>query len=365
MYRTRRRKLLLFWAILFFVVVLLVKNRKRRGGRTGDEADIFSMLNSSKLLTIEEDVEKQPAEGRLNVSVWEDICGYELLSLKEFPLFPHAPSTLLTTSSLRIHFREGFENFGLRIFGFLSPAESGNYNFHLASSGSSELWISLDPNPENSKLIANVTSGITSKYERNAIYLSTGKRYYMEILHKHGRHDEEKLNYMRLKWRSSNWKEQELRDIPSEVLTASEDDQNSNVFGKIKFQSLLSQQVVHRNNVLPMHIQHRAPSFVNEEVKRRTEIYHLPFISEEDTRDIFPPCQYNPSYIVKKPLERYQATWETHYTSIYPFDYSDIVAGKMDKDADFVSFGNDQMDENTARKIVSEVWTQLQNKSRR
>ncbi|KAJ7387255.1 hypothetical protein OS493_004231 [Desmophyllum pertusum] len=181
----------------------------------------------------------------------------------------------------------------------------------------------------------------------------------MEILHKHGRrHDEEdsekllKLHYMHLKWRSSTWKDNNLRDIPSEVLSSFKVDNNMSIY------------LVRDNDiVLPMHIKHRDPSFVNEEVKRRAEIYRLPFINEEDTQDLFPPCQYNPSYIVKKPLERYQAMWENHYSSIYPFDYSDIL-DKRDGDwEDFVSFGNDQMDENTAKEIISQVWTQIQSKN--
>ena len=298
-----------------------------------------------------------------NVAIWEDLCGYDMRSLKEFPLFPHAPAVRLKTRRLQMHFTRGFENFGLRIYGFLSPKESGSYNFNLATSGTSELWISLDSNPENSKLIANVTSGITWKYERNAIPLSAGKRYYMEILLKNGRRLGWGLDFMHLKWRSSKWKEDELRDIPSNVLIEFEDDQNSNLVGEIKSHSLLSEQEVSENNILPMHIQHRDPSFVNEQVKRRTEIYHLPFIREEDTLDLFPPCQYNPSYIVKKPLERYQSMWETHYTAIYPYDYSEIVGSRyMYGSEDFISLGNNQMDENTAKKIVSQVWTQIESK---
>ena len=144
----------------------------------------------------------------------------------------------------------------------------------------------------------------------------------------------------------------------------SEDDQHSNVFGKIKLQSLLNQRVVQRDTILPMHVQQSEPSFVNEEVKRRSEMYFLPFITEEDTKDLFPPCQYNPSYIVKNSLDRYQSMWETHYTSIYPHDHADIMRKRWETD-DFVTFGNDQLDENAARKIVAQVWTQIQVKSPR
>ena len=301
-------------------------------------------------------VNKQPrtTNGFLNIAIWEDICGYEILSLKEFPLFPHGPSTRLTTSSLRMNFKREFENFGLRIFGFLSPSESANYTFHLVSSGSSELWMSLDSKSENSKLIANVTLGSSWNDER-IIPLFTGKRYFLEILHKHGRHDRLKLNHIHLRWRSSSWKDHNLRDIPSEVLSAFEGDNDLTGFDNLSIPSPAGQQVD-----LPMHIKHRDSSFVYKEAKRRAEIYRLPFVNEEDTQDLFPPCQYNPSYIVKKPLERYQAMWENHYTSIYPFDYTDITDKGV---GNYLSFGNDQMDENTAMEIVSQVWTRIQSKN--
>ncbi len=343
MYRTRRRRILWWLAILIFTIsaVVFLNNRKKR--RDGGNFN------------------KKFPNGFLNVAIWEDMCGDEMLSLKEFPLFPHGPSTRLRTSRLRMYFTRQFDNFGLRIYGFLSPRESGNYNFYLSATGSSELWISLDSKPENSKLIANVTSGL-SRGSDQYIPLSAGNRYYLEILLKHGDNFLLGSNYLHLKWRSSTWKEHDLRDIPSDVFIAFEDDRDQRIFDKMISNLLVSQQVDLDNNVaLPMHIKLRDPLFANEESKRRVELHHLPFINKEDAQDLFPSCQYNPSYIVKGTLRRYQATWETHYTSIYPFDHSDVRRRKYSGDK-FVSFGNDPMDENTAQMIASQVWTQLQNK---
>lgn len=344
MYRTRRRKRLIWWSVLLIftiVVVIFLKNSKQR--RDG------GIVKSSF------------PKGFLNVAIWEDMCGDEMLSLKEFPLFPHGPSTRLRTSSLQMYFTRRFQNFGLRIFGYLSPSESGNYNFDLASSASSELWISLDSKPENSRLIGNVTTGISWLRERN-IPLSKGNRYYMEILHKHGDHYLLRSNYLHLKWRLSHWKEHDLRDIPADALIAFEDDQDLSTSDKMITNLLHSEQLDHNNEViLPMHIKLHDPSFVNEESKRRVELHHLPFINEEDTWDLFPSCQYSPSYIVKEPLWRYQSTWETHYSSIYPFDHSDLRKREYPGD-NFVSFGNDKLDENTAKTIASQVWMQIQSK---
>ena len=357
MYLRRRGKVLFISTILLLTMaVAILKSKKRRDGgisneRTRTNDDTVRILDRSGL-----DFSKQISDG-LNVAIWEDMCGFEMLSLKAYPLFPHGPTKRLRTSSLRMRFVDKFENFGLRIFGFLTPFESGNYNFYLASTGSTELWMSLDSKPEHSQLICNVTSGVSWK-NGSTFHLNAGERYYLEILHKQGEvddDDDEKLSDMHLKWQSSTWKEHELRDIPSNVLSPFEDDRNLN---KVKSNSLPSQQL--SDFALPMHIPRRDPSFVNEEAKRRAEMYRLPFISEEDTRYLFRPCSYSPSYLVKKPLERYQATWENHYTSIYPFDYSDVVHRTVA--GDFVNFGNDQMNENTARAIVSQVWMKIQSR---
>lgn len=341
MYRTRRRRILWWLAILIFTVTALVFLKNRRKHQDGGNID------------------RKFPNGFLNVAIWEDMCGDDMLSLKEFPLFPHGPSTRQRTSRLQMYFTRQFENFGLRIYGFLSPRESGDYNFNLASTGSSEMWISLDSNPENSKMIVNITSEL-SWSSNQYIPLSVGKRYYLEILLKHGYNYLVRSNYLHLKWRSSTWKEHDLRDIPSDVLVAFEDDHDQSIFDKM-ISNLLVSQKFDNNVILPMHIKLQDPLFANEESRRRVELYHLPFISERDTQDLFPPCQYNPSYIVKESLWRYQATWETHYTSIYPFDHSDVRRKKYPGD-NFISLGNDEVDKNTAQAIASQVWAQIQSK---
>ena len=149
----------------------------------------------------------QTGKGFLNLAIWEEICGHEMQSLKEFPLFPHGPTSRLLISKFRLRFTQEFKDFGLRIFGFLRPNESGNYSFCLSSiiNGTSELWISSDSKPENSKLITNTSDGLTNCYDnKNRILLLAGDTYFLEFLHKHGLHDnEKKVNEIFVKWRSS------------------------------------------------------------------------------------------------------------------------------------------------------------------
>ena len=343
MLRRERKKLLLMLLVIGAIVIILVRFHNNNNNRNE-----YQVAANAK---------------GLNVAVWKDLCGSDMRSLKEFPLFPHAPVLRLKAKRFQMHFTREFENFGLRMYGFLTPDESSSYNFHLESTGSSELWLSLDSNPENSKLIGNITSGtsLNRAREQDSISLLAGKRYYTEILLKHGHHHWWNDNFLHLKWRSSKWKD-ELRDIPSNLLSAFEYDMTSKQFDGVKSYSAMIQPMPSEVNILPMHIRHRDPSFINEEVRHRTEIYHLPFIKEEDSKYLFPPCQYNPSYIVKEPLYRYQAMWETHYTSVYPYDFSDIAAGMMDKEKGFISFGNDKMNEDEAKHVVSQVWRQIESK---
>ena len=311
----------------------------------------FVLVNlTSKLQQRTIEVPFMPSAGSLNVDVWNEICGHNMLSLKQFPLFPHGPSARLQTPNLRLYFRPQSENFGLRIFGFLSPIESGDYSFYLDTSETSELWLSLDSKPENSKLIANSTSGVEWKFDSRAskVSLFAGKLYYLEVLLKHGKY-EEKFHNFEVKWKSSSWRVDDIREIPSNVFIAGDMFKEAGTFD------------YNTNFVLPMHSKHQDPSFATEELQRRAEMYYLPFIIESDSKDLFPACEYNPSYLVKEPLERYQSTFELHFSSIYPFDYSDIL---WKEKRDFLSFGNDILDENVAKAVVSQVWTQIEKKHR-
>lgn len=60
-----------------------------------------------------------------------------------------------------MYFMREFENFGLWMYGFFIFDEFSSYNFYLELSGLLELWLSLDLNFENSKLIVNIILGIS------------------------------------------------------------------------------------------------------------------------------------------------------------------------------------------------------------
>ena len=187
------------------------------------------MMHKERSFVVENDIcdnsdqrgEGFSSSGALNVEIWKDICGHKMQSLKHFPLFPHRPSTLLRTFALQLYFRQEFENSGLRIFGFLSPIESGDYGFHLDTSETSELWISSDSRPENSKLIGNSNFGVAWKIDTYASFVSllAGKLYYLKVLLKQGKY-ERTFCHFEVKWKSSSWRADDIREIPPNVFIA-------------------------------------------------------------------------------------------------------------------------------------------------
>ena len=110
-----------------------------------------------------------------------------------------------------VNFRD---NYGTQLRGYLTPPTTGNYVFFIASDDNSSLYLSMDANPANKRLIATesiwsntrqwgtVASGgnsdLTAKRSDqsqaastnwpsgNTITLTAGNRYYIEAIHAEG-----------------------------------------------------------------------------------------------------------------------------------------------------------------------------------
>jgi hypothetical protein len=109
--------------------------------------------------------------------------------VKDIPVNAQPTGSNLITSF------EGPINFGTdyasRLRGYICPPVTGEYTFWLASDDAGELYLSTDENPANKQKISSV-SGWTNprdweKYPTQksvSIRLETGRRYYVEVLHK-------------------------------------------------------------------------------------------------------------------------------------------------------------------------------------
>ena len=103
-------------------------------------------------------------------------------------------NTLPTATSFLTSF-EGPANvgnsYGSRIRGYICPPQTGEYTFWISGDNNVELWLSTDDDPANRRKIAE-HRGFTAprqwdkhpSQKSQPIRLETGKRYYIEALHK-------------------------------------------------------------------------------------------------------------------------------------------------------------------------------------
>lgn len=135
------------------------------------------------------------AMGTILYELWTDIYGTAVSDLTSNANYPDNPSSTDQLTSL-----EGPTDFadyyGTRIRGYLYPPATGDYTFWIASDDNSELWLSTDGTPANATLIAKVINWTNSRewdketeteQESASITLTTGQKYYIEVLQKeHG-----------------------------------------------------------------------------------------------------------------------------------------------------------------------------------
>lgn len=232
------------------------------------------------------------SHGVLNLHVWEKVCHFQVESLRQFILFPQAPSKrrLLNSSSL---FSEKDSNFGERMFGFISPSTSGQYQFAISSSGNSELWLSSDETSANLRKIASLGSRdnpgrgkprnymTASSQVSKTFSLTKHMKYYIDVLHKH----KSGKVHLEVAWRFAE--EAEFKIITSEYLWGAMNDSH-----------------VPDNAV-------QLADYDEQPQQSRDSIW--PYFNPEGAREILPECPYEPSYLVKHKLIRFQVRHATRY----------------------------------------------------
>jgi len=282
--------------------------------------------------------QKPGLQGFVNVHMWLDLCGSDLLTLKYFPLFPNVPSTRQLFPGLDI--AQLGSNYGKRVFGYIIAPTGGKYSFRWTASGSAEFWLSTNDEPHNSRCI--FCMGNEGKTAFSDVLFHNSQWYYFEILHKHGRY--KWYDSILLEWKSD---ESDYTKIPAKYLRSYQDDRE------------IGDNVVNIDSFvqpgLEMHLKHHQTTefFDNPKITRET-IYKLPFISSDLVKDLFPYCDYKPDYLVTYKLTRYGSKWENIYAAIYPADSTnttDILGA--------VRFGNDVLEDENALKVVQMVMKQF------
>jgi hypothetical protein len=133
--------------------------------------------------------------GFLKFEAYTNIANTTVQSLLEDPNYPNSPASVLYMSPFdtrSVYPDDSHENYGARISGFITPAQSGDYELFLRSDDSSQLFLSPDEDPANLVQIAEETTCCgafeeTGMSETSAPQtLVAGKRYAIQVLYKEG-----------------------------------------------------------------------------------------------------------------------------------------------------------------------------------
>ena len=134
-------------------------------------------------------------KGGLKFEAWAGIPGNSVQSLLDDPRYPNSPdeSAYVTTfDSRNVYANDSHEAYGGRMYGWIAPEQTGQYEFFIRSDDGSQLFLSTDDTPANAQMIAEETGCCGAFEEPGApetsapIALTAGKRYYIEALWKEG-----------------------------------------------------------------------------------------------------------------------------------------------------------------------------------
>lgn len=279
-----------------------------------------------------------------NVFIWDEICGESLDNLFNYPLFPYMPSRKRFSKSFKI-INYG-KNFALWLVGYFTPFCDGQHHFELEiTAGNSEVWISEDSTRNKLELV--LTSTGKERVMRKDLRLKKEEKYYFEVFHKEGNRNSE---------------------FNIKISTPEEDCLKAKQ--PLAFEPFMSPEtiwsvktpVVHLKDELLAKLKDKAKSSKSQSPRsKRDDIFKIPFIEESDIATLLPKCKYDPSYIVKYRLEKYEGVWETHFSSIYPSDDTNITDLLSSGERQII-FGNDIMDESVAMKAVYQIMSVIKQK---
>ena len=132
-----------------------------------------------------------PGLGSAIAERWENISGDDLNTLKNYARFPNDPDVTEVVTQFSWNGPDA-DNYGGRIHGWLYAPATGDYTFWLNSDNQGELWLSIDGDSTNVRLIArestytNFDVWATGEEQSEPIPLVGGRRYYIMALWKEG-----------------------------------------------------------------------------------------------------------------------------------------------------------------------------------
>ena len=285
--------------------------------------------------------------GSLNVHLWSGICGMNVDILRNWSHFPYFPDKRSFVSEFRKTQVANVENSGERIFGFVHPQVSGMYKFAITSDDTSELWLSRNEDPASSEMIARVYSphgsawtveGDYKKYPdqiSKEILLHAGKKYYIESLSKQG----SGAAHVAVYWSYGN--------STFEIISS-------------KYLSSFSERNTDHESI-PRH----AGKHDKRTLQSKSYLYYfnrLPFLSWKEHINPIPTCPYNPSFLVRKKLKRYEGVTLTSLSQVFPQDETNMSPSGQVLSEDEWLKPNALVDNNTAKSVVGKFIKLLQSR---
>ena len=239
--------------------------------------------------------------GNLNLHLWLETCAKDLHTLCNFPMFPKAPDEKFFVNKTIIYPNDSEVNVqGLRLFGYITPWESGLYLF-MVNFCSAEIWLGENETWTSARIIYSNENlrreNNDSRVSRNTD-LRAGKRYYVEVVAT-CLHETSKLQVL---WKTPT--SSTFKIINGSFLSHYYNDSGLKDF-KTYDESLPDSPACASRR-------HQKTYF---ETKKE-----LRYLVHDDVKGVLPYCEYKPSYTVNHKVGRWEAT-RRHvvHTFIYPF----------------------------------------------
>lgn len=129
--------------------------------------------------------------GMLTCQHWANLPGHHISSLVSHPGYPARPDS--TTRIDNLDFQREGDNYGVRIRGYLTAPESGDFSFSLSGNNAAILYLAASEDKFTKRVISHVEVGTNwrsfhpgSSSPSTSITLEAGKKYYIEVIYKRG-----------------------------------------------------------------------------------------------------------------------------------------------------------------------------------
>ena len=298
----------------------------------------------------------------LNQHVWDKNCLSTIESLCNFPIFPKAPDRRQVIYRTEITEQKDSTTDAHRIFGFIHPSLTGDYQFAVASNGYAEVWLSETTNWRIVKEIANIkpfdrnttntavtgrTFNVSKKQTSSKIYLKAKSSYYLEILYALGSQTKGEY-FLRVSWKQPQ--ESNFVVIDSDSLFIFKNDSEEERYKMY-------------DDELP-----NAASCFKESANQIYKKKHMnvnpvkiPFLEQTSVSKALPSCDYRPSYLpdaaTLKGFRRYHGVLK-HVKRIhtFPFPFAEGIERDFKRQRYFVEF---PLEEEEAWSVVERYMDSL------